>query len=63
MPIVYVLLVIAAVGCLVWALKFVPWIDDTFKTMIKVVAVLGTVLWIASLFGLFSHLSAIKVGR
>lgn len=63
MPILTVLLVLAAVGVLVWALKLIPWIDPSMKQVITMVAIVAVVLWLASLFGLFGHLNAVKVGR
>jgi hypothetical protein len=63
MPILYVLLVIAMVGVLVWGLKYIPFIDETFKKIITVVAVIATVIWLLSLFGFWSHINAIHFGR
>lgn len=63
MPLLTVVLVLIAVGVLVWIANSVPWIDPTFKNIIKWVAIIGVVIWICSLFGLFGHLSAVHVGR
>ncbi len=63
MPLLTVVLVLVAVGVLVWFSQTMPWIDPTFKQIIKWVAIAGVILWICSLFGLFSHLAAINVGK
>ena len=63
MPLLQVVLVLIAVGVLVWLSQTVPWIDGTFKQIIKWVAIAGVVIWICSLFGLFQHLGAIHIGR
>jgi hypothetical protein len=63
MPLLQVVLVLIAVGVLVYLAQIAPWIDGTFKQIIKWVAICGVVLWIASLFGLFNHLGAIRIGR
>ena len=63
MPLLSVVLVLIAVGVLVYLAQLIPWIDPTFKQIIKWVAIAGVILWICSLFGLFSHLSAIHVGK
>ena len=63
MPLLEVVLVLIAVGVLVWLSQSAPWIDGTFKQIIKWVAIFGVVIWICSLFGIFNHLSAIRIGR
>jgi|WetSurMetagenome_2_1015567.scaffolds.fasta_scaffold183525_6 hypothetical protein len=63
MPLLTVVLVLIAVGVLVYLAQIAPWIDGTFKQIIKWVAICGVILWIASLFGLFNHLSAIHIGK
>lgn len=63
MPLLEVVLVLIAVGVLVYLSQIAPWIDGTFKQIIKWVAICGTVIWFCSLFGIFQHLSAIHIGR
>jgi hypothetical protein len=63
MPLLTVVLVLIAVGVLVFLSSTIPWIDPTFKQIIKWVAIVGVIIWIASLFGLFGNLSAIHIGK
>jgi hypothetical protein len=63
MPLLEVVLVLIAVGVLVWLSQKLPWMDDTFRQIIKWVALFGVVVWLCSLFGLFHHLSAIHIGK
>lgn len=63
MPLLTVVLVLIAVGVLVYLSDIAPWIDPTFKSIIKWVAICGVIIWIAGLFGLFGHLSAIRIGK
>lgn len=63
MPLLTVVLVLIAVGVLVYLAQTIPWIDPTFKQIIKWVAIVGVIIWIASLFGLFSYLAPIHVGK
>lgn len=63
MPIVSVLIVILIIGVLVWAIEYIPWIDPTFKQIVRVVAVIGTVIWLLSLFLPISHVENIRLGR
>jgi hypothetical protein len=65
MPVLTVVLVLIALGVMVALSAMIPdkYLDPTFKQIIKWVAIVGFVLWICSLFGLFQHLSAIRIGK
>lgn len=63
MPLLEVVLVLIAVGVLVYLVGICPWIDVTWKSIIKWVAIVGTAIWVCSLFGIWQHLSRIHVGR
>ena len=63
MPLLEVVLVLVAVGVLVYLSQQVPWIDSTFKQIIKWAAIAGVIIWMCSLFGLFQHLGAIHIGH
>lgn len=63
MSLIAVILVLIAVGVLLWAVKAIPYIDPSMKTVITVVSIVAVVLWIASLYGLFGHLSTVRVGK
>jgi hypothetical protein len=63
MPLLQVILVLIAVGVLVFLVGICPWIDATWKQIIKWVAIVGTAIWICGLFGLWGSLSNIHIGR
>lgn len=63
MPLLTVVLVLIAVGALVYLSQIIPWIDGTFKQAIKWVAICGTVIWILGLFGVWNYLSNVHIGR
>jgi hypothetical protein len=59
MPLVSVIIIIALIGVIVWAVtKYIP-MDPNFKTLI---VILSIVVWLLSLTGLLPDLNAIKVG-
>jgi len=62
MPLVSVIIIIAVIGVIVWAInKYVP-MPDNFKTLLNILAVVGVIVWLLSLFGLIPDLNAIRVG-
>lgn len=64
MPILTVVLVIVAVGILLWAVNtYITIIDPKVKQILNVVVIVALVLWLLSLFGLFDALSTVHVGR
>jgi chromate transport protein ChrA len=63
MPLTTVILAIVAVGLLLWLVnRFIP-MQGQVKSILNGVVVIVLVLWIANLYGLFSHLSQFRVGR
>ena len=63
MTLLTVVLVLIAVGVLVYLSQLIPWIDGTFKSLIKWVAIFGVIIWIAGLFGLWNYLGNVHIGR
>jgi len=62
MPLVSVIIIIAVIGVIVWAInKYVP-MPDNFKTLLNILAVVGVIVWLLSLFGLIPDLNVIRVG-
>ena len=60
MPLINVILILVAVAVIYWLVqKYVP--DNTIKTILMAVIVIGVVLWLLGLF--FPSLSTIRVGR
>lgn len=63
MPLLQVVLILIAVGVLNCLVKKTPYIDETWKQIIYWASIVGTVIFIGGLFGLWQHLSAIHIGR
>lgn len=63
MPLIQVVLVLIVVGVLLWLInRFIP-MQGTIKSLLNGVVVIAVVLWLLNIFGLFSSLSRIRVGR
>lgn len=62
MSLISVIIIIAVIGVIVWAInKYVP-MPENFKTLLNIFAVVAVIVWVLSLFGLIPDLNAIKVG-
>jgi hypothetical protein len=62
-PLVQVVLVLVVVGVLLWLInRFVP-MQGSIKSILNAVVVIAVVLWLLNVFGLFTSLSRIRVGR
>jgi hypothetical protein len=62
MPLLQILMVLIAVGVLLWLVdRFVP-MQGTIKSILNGVVVIATVLWLLNIFGLFHSLSRIRIG-
>lgn len=63
MPLVQVLVVLIVVGILLWLInRYIP-MQSTIKSILNAVVVIAVVLWLLNVFGLFSSLSHIHVGK
>ncbi len=63
MPLMSLLLTLIVVGVLLWLVNtYVP-MDGKIKQILNAVAVIATVVWVLNVFGLFTHLGNIHVGR
>lgn len=62
MPLIHVVLVLIAVGVLLWLVnRFIP-MQGTIKSILNGVVVIAVVLWLLDIFGLFHSLSNIHIG-
>jgi hypothetical protein len=62
MPLLQILMVLIAVGVLLWLVdRFIP-MQGTIKSILNGVVVIATVLWLLNIFGLFHSLSRIRIG-
>ena len=63
MPLVTVVLVLIAVGVLLWlAQRYLP-MDAQIKRIIQIVVIVAVVLWLLQVFGLLALIWAVRVGR
>ncbi|MFY9530131.1 MAG: Thivi_2564 family membrane protein [Candidatus Acidiferrales bacterium] len=63
MPLLQVVLVLIVIGVLLWLVNsFIP-MAGSIKSILNAVVVIAVVLWLLNVFGLFSSLSRIHVGR
>ena len=62
MPLLQILMVLIAVGVLLWLVnRFIP-MQGTIKSILNAIVVICVVLWLLNVFGLFHSLSRIHVG-
>jgi hypothetical protein len=62
MPIINVVLVLVAVGVLLWLVnRYIP-MQGSIKSILNGVVVIAVVLWLMNLFGLLHSLSRIRIG-
>jgi len=62
MPLLQVVMVLIAVGVLLWLVnQFIP-MAGSIKSILNAVVVICVVLWLLNIFGLFDSLSRIHVG-
>lgn len=63
MALLEVFMVLIAIGVILWAVdKFVP-MQATIKSILNGVVVIGVVIWLLKVFGLFDYLSRIHIGK
>jgi len=63
MPLLQVVLVLIVVGVLLGLVnRFIP-MAGSIKSILNGVVVIGVVLWLLNIFGLFNSLSTIRVGQ
>ncbi|HVS83000.1 MAG TPA: Thivi_2564 family membrane protein [Pyrinomonadaceae bacterium] len=63
MPLIQLVVVLIVVGVLLWLVNnYIP-MDRKIKRILNIVVVIAVVLWLLNLFGLFSSMSTMHVGR
>lgn len=63
MPLLTFILVLIAIGVVLWAVfRYIP-MDADVKQIIKVVVIIALIIWCLDLFGLLDALRTVKVGR
>jgi len=62
MSVISIIILLGALGVIMWAVnKFLP-MAPHFKTLLNIVVLVLAVLWVLGLFGLIPDLNAIRVG-
>lgn len=63
MDLVQFVVVLIVVGVLLWLVNnYIP-MDRKIKQILNIVVVIAVILWVLNLFGVFSSLRGIRVGR
>jgi len=63
MDLVQFVLVLIVIGVLLWMVNnFIP-MDRKIRQILNIVVVIAVILWVLNLFGLFSSLHGIRIGR
>jgi hypothetical protein len=64
MSLLYVLLAIIVIGILLYLFNnYVTFIDPTFKKIVNVVAIVGTIIWLLWVVGLWQKIGGVTVPR
>ena len=62
MPLLQILVVLVAIGVLLWLVnRFIP-MQGTIKSILNAVVVIAVVLWLLNIFGVLHSLSRMHVG-
>lgn len=61
MSLLALLITLIVVGVLLWAINTYLPMDTKIKTLLNIVVVICVVVWLLSAFGLFGHLSTVRV--
>jgi hypothetical protein len=63
MPLINLVVILIAVGVLLWLVNtYIP-MDGKIKSILNAVVVIVVVLWLLQVFGVIGPLNAIRVGR
>ncbi|MGO9313880.1 MAG: Thivi_2564 family membrane protein [Syntrophobacteraceae bacterium] len=63
MPLIHLIIVLVAVGVLLWLVNnYIP-MDWKIKRILNVVVVICVIVWLLSVFGVIGPLSGLRVGR
>ena len=63
MPLINVVIVLIVVGVLLWMVnRYVP-MDRKINSILNGVVVIAVILWLLGVFGLFSSITTIHIGR
>jgi hypothetical protein len=62
MPIIHLIIVLVAVGVILWLVNnYIP-MDGKIKRILNIVVIIAVIIWLLSVFGVIGSLSGIRVG-
>ncbi len=62
MPLLNLVIILVAVGVVLWLINnYIP-MDQKIKRILNVVVVIGVILWLLNVFGIIGSLSGLRVG-
>ena len=63
MPLLQLVIILVAVGVVLWVINsYIP-MQDTIKKILNVVVIIAVIIWLLNIFGLIGDLSAIRIGK
>ena len=63
MPLIQLVVILIVIGVLLWLVNnYIP-MQRSIKGILNAVVVIAVVLWLLNVFGLFSSISGLRVGR
>lgn len=63
MPLLHLVIVLVAVGVVLWVINsYIP-MQSTIKKILNVVVIIAVVIWLLSVFGVIGNISAIRIGK
>lgn len=63
MSLINLVIILIAVGVILWLINnYIP-MDHKIKTILNVVVVIAVILWLLNVFGVIGSLSGLRIGR
>ena len=63
MPVIQLIVILAIIGFLLYAVnRWIP-MQATIKTILNWVVIVATVIWLLGVFGLFHYLGNVRIGH
>jgi len=62
MPIINLIIVLAVVGLILWAVNsYIP-MQPTIKKILNIVVIIALVIWLLSVFGVVGNVTTLRIG-
>ena len=63
MPLLQLVIILVAVGVVLWVINsYIP-MQATIKKILNVVVIIAVIIWLLNVFGLIGDLSSIRIGK